>query len=131
MALARLFPDQKVAIEPLAFVRASGRRERRFAAARGDEFVELRALVRDRRGLRLGAVFLQPFFGGGEARPARQRRAQIGLAPFGMTRRFLKFREPREESFNEFRDPISLDCFEVADTAHFQSVAEGSNPKSQ
>src|SRR5579871_1857677 len=53
-------------------------------AARTHELVELLAVVRGRAAL--AVVLGEPRLGGGEARPARQRRRQVDLAPFRMMR---------------------------------------------
>src|ERR1700682_1490638 len=86
-ALARL-PLQKLLEQLLALGRTIGPNICTGGALARQELVELIARRRRRR-LRL-AILREPFIGSGKPRPARQRRGEIGLAPFRMVRRLLQ-----------------------------------------
>src|SRR5580692_11938014 len=82
--LARL-PLQELLEQLLALGRAIGPDIGTGGALARQELIELIARRRRRR-LRL-TVLREPFVGPGKPRPARQRRGEIGLAPFRMVRR--------------------------------------------
>src|SRR5580693_652957 len=104
--LARL-PLQELLEQLLALGRAIGADIGAGGTLAGQKLLELVARRRWRR-LRL-AILREPFVGPGKPRPARQRRGQIGLAPFRMVRRLLQRGDLGKERIDETGDaPVAV-----------------------
>src|SRR5580700_9986935 len=101
LVLARL-PLQKLLEQLLALGRTIGSDIGAGRTLARQELLELIARRRRRR-LRL-AILREPFVGPGKPRPARQRRGEIGLAPFRMVRRLLQRGDLGKEHIDEVGD---------------------------